>query len=80
MKSPLKYLAEALKQTALGDDIHPGITRIESPYERRGATATLDALHGRAIPRAPAVCDNAVDRHRRRFSRWPPSRCRAAFG
>lgn len=27
-------------------NIHPGITRIESPYERRGATATLDALHG----------------------------------
>ncbi|ELX08676.1 folate-dependent phosphoribosylglycinamide formyltransferase PurN [Janthinobacterium sp. HH01] len=27
-------------------NIHPGITRIESPYERRGAWATLDALHG----------------------------------
>lgn len=27
-------------------NIHPGITRIESPYERRGARATLDALHG----------------------------------
>lgn len=27
-------------------NIHPGITRIESPYERRGAHATLDALHG----------------------------------
>jgi len=27
-------------------NIHPGITRIESPYERRGACATLDALHG----------------------------------
>ncbi|QNP48177.1 N(5)-hydroxyornithine transformylase PvdF [Diaphorobacter aerolatus] len=27
-------------------NIHPGITRIESPYERRGAFATLDALHG----------------------------------
>ena len=27
-------------------NIHPGITRIESPYERRGAYATLDALHG----------------------------------
>mgnify|MGYP000070695880 CR=1 FL=1 len=27
-------------------NIHPGITRIESPYERRGATATLDALYG----------------------------------
>lgn len=26
-------------------NIHPGITRIESPYERRGATATLDALY-----------------------------------
>lgn len=27
-------------------NIHPGITRAESPYERRGATATLDALYG----------------------------------
>ncbi|MBO9642805.1 MAG: N(5)-hydroxyornithine transformylase PvdF [Pseudacidovorax sp.] len=27
-------------------NIHPGITRIESPYARRGAHATLDALHG----------------------------------
>lgn len=27
-------------------NIHPGITRLESPYERRGACATLDALHG----------------------------------
>lgn len=27
-------------------NIHPGITRLESPYERRGARATLDALHG----------------------------------
>lgn len=27
-------------------NIHPGITRIESPYERRGACATLDALYG----------------------------------
>lgn len=27
-------------------NIHPGITRLESPYERRGAYATLDALHG----------------------------------
>lgn len=27
-------------------NIHPGITRPESPYERRGAYATLDALHG----------------------------------
>ncbi|MDC8759691.1 formyltransferase family protein [Janthinobacterium fluminis] len=27
-------------------NIHPGITRIESPYERRGAYATLDALNG----------------------------------
>ncbi len=27
-------------------NIHPGITRIESPYERRGAYATLDALYG----------------------------------
>lgn len=27
-------------------NIHPGITRIESPFERRGAYATLDALHG----------------------------------
>ena len=26
-------------------NIHPGITRIESPYERRGAYATLDALY-----------------------------------
>nr|WP_221320209.1 formyltransferase family protein [Chitinivorax tropicus] len=25
-------------------NIHPGITRLDSPYERRGATATLDAL------------------------------------
>lgn len=27
-------------------NIHPGITRIDSVYERRGAYATLDALHG----------------------------------
>lgn len=27
-------------------NIHPGITRIDSPHERRGAYATLDALHG----------------------------------
>lgn len=27
-------------------NIHPGITRIELPYERRGAHATLDALYG----------------------------------
>lgn len=27
-------------------NIHPGITRLESPYERRGAFATLDALYG----------------------------------
>jgi len=27
-------------------NIHPGITRAESPYERRGAWATLDALYG----------------------------------
>jgi folate-dependent phosphoribosylglycinamide formyltransferase PurN len=27
-------------------NIHPGITRTESPYRRRGAHATLDALHG----------------------------------
>lgn len=27
-------------------NIHPGITRIESPYERRGAYGTLDALYG----------------------------------
>jgi folate-dependent phosphoribosylglycinamide formyltransferase PurN len=27
-------------------NIHPGITRLDSPYERRGAYATLDALHG----------------------------------
>lgn len=27
-------------------NIHPGITRIESPYVRRGAYATLDALYG----------------------------------
>ena len=27
-------------------NIHPGITRIDSPYERRGATGTLDALYG----------------------------------
>jgi len=27
-------------------NIHPGITRAESPYVRRGACATLDALHG----------------------------------
>ena len=26
-------------------NIHPGITRLESPYERRGAYATLDALY-----------------------------------
>lgn len=27
-------------------NIHPGVTRLDSPYERRGAYATLDALHG----------------------------------
>ncbi|WP_280192690.1 N(5)-hydroxyornithine transformylase PvdF [Delftia sp. PS-11] len=27
-------------------NIHPGITRLESPYERRGACATFDALYG----------------------------------
>jgi folate-dependent phosphoribosylglycinamide formyltransferase PurN len=27
-------------------NIHPGITRLGSPWERRGAWATLDALHG----------------------------------
>ena len=27
-------------------NIHPGITRDDSPYQRRGAHATLDALHG----------------------------------
>ncbi|MEC5161354.1 MULTISPECIES: formyltransferase family protein [unclassified Janthinobacterium] len=27
-------------------NIHPGITRLESPYERRGAWATLNALYG----------------------------------
>lgn len=27
-------------------NIHPGITRADSPYERRGATATFDALYG----------------------------------
>lgn len=27
-------------------NIHPGITRLESPFERRGAHATLDALYG----------------------------------
>lgn len=27
-------------------NIHPGITRLDSPYERRGAWATLDALYG----------------------------------
>lgn len=27
-------------------NIHPGITRDDSPYERRGAYATLDALYG----------------------------------
>ena len=27
-------------------NIHPGITRIDSPHRRRGAYATLDALHG----------------------------------
>lgn len=27
-------------------NIHPGITRADSPYQRRGAYATLDALHG----------------------------------
>lgn len=27
-------------------NIHPGITRAESPYRRRGAHATLDALYG----------------------------------
>lgn len=27
-------------------NIHPGVTRADSPYQRRGAWATLDALHG----------------------------------
>lgn len=27
-------------------NIHPGITRVDSQYQRRGATATLDALYG----------------------------------
>lgn len=27
-------------------NIHPGLTRLDSPFERRGACATLDALHG----------------------------------
>ena len=27
-------------------NIHPGVTRLGSPYERRGAYATLDALYG----------------------------------
>jgi folate-dependent phosphoribosylglycinamide formyltransferase PurN len=27
-------------------NIHPGITRLDSPYQRRGAYATLDALYG----------------------------------
>jgi folate-dependent phosphoribosylglycinamide formyltransferase PurN len=27
-------------------NVHPGITRLDSPYERRGAYATLDALYG----------------------------------
>ncbi|MET5115431.1 N(5)-hydroxyornithine transformylase PvdF, partial [Burkholderia pseudomallei] len=27
-------------------NIHPGITRADSPYERRGAYATRDALFG----------------------------------
>jgi folate-dependent phosphoribosylglycinamide formyltransferase PurN len=27
-------------------NIHPGITRLDSPYERRGACATLDAMYG----------------------------------
>lgn len=27
-------------------NIHPGVTRADSPYERRGAYATLDALYG----------------------------------
>lgn len=27
-------------------NIHPGITQLQSPYERRGAYATLDALYG----------------------------------
>lgn len=27
-------------------NIHPGITSLDSPYVRRGATATLDALYG----------------------------------
>ncbi|KQR78969.1 N(5)-hydroxyornithine transformylase PvdF [Burkholderia sp. Leaf177] len=27
-------------------NIHPGVTRLKSPYERRGAYATLDALYG----------------------------------
>ncbi|MDN3558767.1 hypothetical protein KF947_16380 [Halomonas sp. FeN2] len=27
-------------------NIHPGITRQDSPYQRRGASATLDALYG----------------------------------
>ncbi|MEX5539178.1 N(5)-hydroxyornithine transformylase PvdF [Pseudomonas poae] len=35
-------------------NIHPGITRIESPYERRGAYATWNALYG---ARGEAVVD-----------------------
>lgn len=27
-------------------NIHPGLTRQDSPYQRRGASATLDALYG----------------------------------
>ncbi|WP_053135364.1 N(5)-hydroxyornithine transformylase PvdF [Pseudomonas sp. MIACH] len=38
-------------------NIHPGITRIESPYERRGAYATWNALYG---ARGQAVVDWAT--------------------
>lgn len=38
-------------------NIHPGITRLESPYERRGAYATWNALYG---ARGQAVIDWAT--------------------
>ncbi|MFM0341716.1 formyltransferase family protein [Paraburkholderia fungorum] len=46
----LIILDELVRPGAMFDskivNIHPGVTRSESPYERRGAYATLDALYG----------------------------------
>jgi folate-dependent phosphoribosylglycinamide formyltransferase PurN len=45
-------------------NIHPGITRAESPYQRRGAYATLDALH--------AARGEQVDWQTRKITKIPP--------